>query len=186
MIEDQVSPKRCGHVAGKAVVGRDEALLRIKAAVKARDQLQASGRDIVLIARTDAAHTDFEEALERCRLFHQAGADITVLEAPGSLEEMRRYCDEVPGPKLANMLENGKTPILPPHELQEMGYTIAAYPLTLLSTSIRAMDQALSDLKSQSPVTGLSSFARVKEVVGFSEYHEKEELYSSTSTEDRL
>ena len=67
-----------------------------------------------------------------------------------------------------------------------MGYTIAAYPLTLLSTSIRAMDQALSDLKSQSPVTGLSSFARVKEVVGFSEYHEKEELYSSTSTEDRL
>ncbi|CAM9327744.1 unnamed protein product, partial [Choristocarpus tenellus] len=102
MIEDQVSPKRCGHTRGKTVVGRDEACSRVQAAVDSREE----GADILIMARTDArAGLGMEEALERCRDFRKIGADITFLEAPQSIEEMHRFCNEVDGPKLANMLE---------------------------------------------------------------------------------
>src|SRR5262245_41356416 len=107
MLEDQVAPKRCGHTEGKSVVGRDEALTRIRAAVDARD----AGADILIMARTDArACISLDEAIARCRAFHDLGADITFLEAPVSEDEMRRYCREVPGPKMANLIEGGKTP----------------------------------------------------------------------------
>ena len=109
MLEDQVAPKRCGHTEGKSVVGRDEALTRIQAAVDARDD----GADILIMARTDArACVDLEEAIERCRQFRKIGADITFLEAPLGTDEMRRYCHEVDGPKMANLIEGGKTPLL--------------------------------------------------------------------------
>src|SRR5690242_6913152 len=132
MIEDQVAPKRCGHTEGKSVVGRDEALMRIRAAGDARN----AGDDILIMARTDARIVSLEEAIARCRLFREIGADITFLEAPGTESEMRRYCDEVDGPKMANMIEGGKTPLLPPDRLAELGYKIAVYPLTLLNVSI--------------------------------------------------
>src|SRR6187397_3329068 len=91
MLEDQVAPKRCGHTEGKAVVGRDEALMRIRAAVDARN----AGTDILIMARTDArACISLEEAILRCRLFREIGADITFLEAPLNEDEMRQYCSQ--------------------------------------------------------------------------------------------
>src|SRR5688500_17485628 len=107
MLEDQVAPKRCGHTEGKAVVGREEALMRVRAAVDARD----AGADILIMARTDARIEDLDEAIARCRLFREIGADITFLEAPASDEELRRYCREVADPKMANMIEGGQTPL---------------------------------------------------------------------------
>src|SRR5262245_49949547 len=111
MLEDQVAPKRCGHTEGKAVVGREEALMRIRAAVDARD----AGAEILIMARTDArACVDLDEAIARCRAFREIGADITFLEAPLNEGEMRRYCADVDGPKMANQIEGGKTPNMPP------------------------------------------------------------------------
>ena len=169
MLEDQVAPKRCGHTKGKQVVDRDEACRRIKAAVQARD----AGADIVILARTDArALLGLDEAIERCRLFRELGADWTFLEAPESIEEMREYCSRVSGPKLANMLEGGKTPILPPKDLEAMGYTVAAYPLTLLSSATRAYQDALRLLKKgDDPEKLLVPFKEVQRVVGFDEYY---------------
>src|ERR1043165_9213632 len=144
MLEDQVAPKRCGHTEGKSVVGRDEALTRIRAAVDARD----AGADILIMARTDArACVDLEEAIARCREFRALGADISFLEAPLNEAEMRQYCASVDGPKMANLIEGGKTPLLSPSRLEEIGYAIAVYPLTLLNVSIRAMRSALTDLR---------------------------------------
>ena len=131
MIEDQVAPKRCGHVAGKSVVGFAEAVARVKAACDARDEFNAQfgeGMAPLILARTDALKTDgFEAAIERCLAFRESGCDMTFLEAPESIEQMQDYCERVEGPKLANMLEQGSTPILSPQELKKMGYTMAAY-----------------------------------------------------------
>jgi len=114
MIEDQFSPKRCGHTKGKTVVARDEAFQRIRAAVDARNE----GADILILARTDArGPLGLDEAIERCLTFRKLGADWTFLEAPQSIEEMELYCRTVDGPKLANMLEFGLTPVLPPDQL---------------------------------------------------------------------
>ena len=174
MIEDQVSPKRCGHTQGKAVVGRDEALTRIQAAVDARDE----GADILIMARTDARAThDLDEAIERCRLFREIGADISFLEAPLSVEEMRLYCQAVDGPKMANLIEHGKTPILPVPELEVLGYKIAVYPLTLLSVSIRAMREALASLQQGLEPQGLLDFEELKAAVGFPGYYSEEKRY---------
>jgi 2-methylisocitrate lyase-like PEP mutase family enzyme len=167
MIEDQVMPKRCGHTEGKEVVEFDEALRRIRAAVDARNE----GADILIMARTDARATrGLEEALVRCRAFARLGADITFLEAPQNEKEMRAYCEEVPGYKMANLLENGKTPLLPLDVLQAMGYKIAVYALTLLNASIGAMRQALACLKQGTPVPDLMGFKELQRIVGFDEY----------------
>ncbi|CAM9217938.1 unnamed protein product [Chrysoparadoxa australica] len=177
MIEDQVSPKRCGHTKGKSVVGRAEAVGRIQAACDARDE----GADILIMARTDARGVmGMEEAMERCHEFKEAGADIIFLEAPESIEEMQRFCKEIPGPKLANMLEGGKTPILPPLELEKMGYSIAAYPLSLLSASIKAMQETLGRLGRGESVDDLIvDFQECRKVVGFTEYYAEEDRYRS-------
>ncbi|KAJ3074653.1 hypothetical protein HDU98_010649 [Podochytrium sp. JEL0797] len=176
MIEDQVSPKRCGHTKGKSVVSREEAYARIQAAVDARAE---SGQDIVIMARTDAREgLGLEEAIERCNEFVRLGADITFLEAPRSKEEMVRYCREVPGWKMANMVENGVTPILPPTELGGMGYKIAAYPLSLLGASIKAMQDVLKAISNEEPTDPhMVSFEETKDVVGFNEYYAEEERY---------
>ena len=167
MIEDQVMPKRCGHTAGKEVVERDEAVRRIEAAVDARKE----GADILIMARTDArAVLGLQEAIERCRDFYQAGADITFLEAPVSEAEMKRLCEEVPGPKMANLVENGKTPLLPIADLQAMGYKIAVFALTLLNVSVGAMQQALARLKREAPVADLIDFQELQRIVGFDAY----------------
>jgi 2-methylisocitrate lyase-like PEP mutase family enzyme len=173
MIEDQVSPKRCGHTRGKAVLPREEARLRLQAAVDAR----AEGADILIMARTDARATDgLDEAIERCRDFAAIGADITFLEAPESEAEMRRYCAEVPGPKMANLIEFGKTPVLPPAQLAAIGYQIAVYPLMLLNVSIKAMRAALRQLR-EGQAPEVLDFEALTAAVGFPEYYAGETRY---------
>lgn len=176
MIEDQVAPKRCGHTRGKQVVPRGEAFARVQAAVDARDE----GADILVMARTDANATDgFEEALARARRFAEIGVDITFLEAPRSLDEMRRYCEEVPGPTMANMVEQGDTPYLPPAELEALGYKIAIYPLTLILAAIQAMENSLAAFaRGELPRDGLAEFSHLQSIVGFPEYYEMEKHYS--------
>src|SRR6187431_2973114 len=163
MLEDQVAPKRCGHTEGKSVVGRDEALTRIRAAVDARD----AGHGILIMARTDArACVSLDEAILRCQQFREIGADITFLEAPLDEEEMRRYCVQVDGPKMANLIEGGKTPLLPPHQLEAIGYKIAVYPLTLLNVSIQAMRVALASLRRSERPASAMDFEDLKKAVG--------------------
>lgn len=185
MIEDQVSPKRCGHVAGKSVVPFQEAIQRVKAACDARDEYreQYGTPGPVILARTDALHTQgLEAGIERCLAFREVGCDMTFLEAPASVEQMKEYCRRVPGPKLANMLEMGTTPILPPEDLKEMGYTVAAYPLTLLSASIKAMQQSLVRIRQGVPTNDLIlPFPEVKDTVGFTHYSSEEERYQVIS-----
>ena len=176
MIEDQASPKRCGHTHGKAVVARSEATLRIKAALDAREE----GADILIMARTDARATEgLDEAIERARTFAELGVDITFLEAPENEREMRRYCDEVPGPKMVNLIEYGKTPILPPADLEAMGYKIAVYPLTLLNVSIRSMQAALASIKQGRSPEKILDFEDLKSAVGFPEYYANEKRYKA-------
>ncbi len=167
MIEDQLAPKRCGHTRGKAVVERDEALARLRAAVDARDE----GADILIVARTDARATHgLDEALRRLQAFADSGADILFLEGPRSLDEMKRLCEDLPGPKMANMLEEGDTPLLPPAQLAATGYKIAAYPLTLLNSAVFAMQEALQDLQQGRVPQRRVDFTAIRDLVGFEEY----------------
>ncbi len=177
MIEDQVSPKRCGHTRGKQTVGRDEAFQRVRAAVDARD----GGADILIMARTDANATDgFDEALLRTKTFAEMGADITFMEAPRTEDEMRAYCAGVTGPKMANMVEQGDTPLLAPERLGEIGYKIVLYPITLLLGGIKAMEDALAAMKQGQHPRALAEFAHVREVIGFPAYDEEEKKYATT------
>ncbi|MCG6862856.1 MAG: isocitrate lyase/PEP mutase family protein [Chromatiaceae bacterium] len=167
MIEDQVAPKRCGHTRGKEIVDRSEALARIRAAVDARE----GGADILIMARTDARATHgLGEALWRMQAFADLGADILFLEAPRDEVEMASFCAHVPGPKMANMLEGGVTPVLQPQRLQEIGYRIAAYPLALLNSAVYAMRDTLRALAAGRAPPRSVDFATIRGIVGFDEY----------------
>ena len=176
MIEDQVAPKRCGHTRGKQTVDRDAAYARVQAAVDAR----ASGTDILVMARTDANATEgFDEALARARRFAEIGADITFLEAPRNEDEMRAYCESVPGPKMANMVEQGDSPVLSPSVLQDIGYRIAIYPITLMLAGIHAMEQALAALAAEQTPDDTAEFAHLRDIIGFPEYYQAEKRYAA-------
>ncbi len=178
MIEDQLAPKRCGHTRGKDVVPRDEALARVRAAVDAREE----GADLLVLARTDArAPLGFEEALWRARAFADLGADIVFLEAPADEREMERSCREVPVPCMANMVEGGDTPILPPARLEALGFRITAYPLTLLASATRAMSETLEALREGRPPSALTPFAELRELVGFDRYDEEHRRYDPSA-----
>ena len=175
MIEDQVAPKRCGHTRGKQTVPRAEALTRLRAALDARDE----GAEILIMARTDARATEgLDEALARAAAFRELGADITFLEAPQSEDEMRRYCAEVEGPKMANLVEQGDTPLLPPAELEAIGYKLAAYPLTLQLAALQAMEEVLRTMKDGRRPSALASFQTLQSVAGFPEYFAAEKAYA--------
>jgi 2-methylisocitrate lyase-like PEP mutase family enzyme len=175
MLEDQLAPKRCGHTGVREVVSRQEALGRIRAAVAARD----AGADLVIVARTDArsalAATEGEaaalkEAIWRLNAFADLGADVMFLEAPRSEAEMELFCAQVPGWRMANMLEEGITPLLPPQRLAAMGFRIAAYPLTLLACAAAAMQAALADLAAGRTPEARLDFASLRALVGFEAY----------------
>ena len=175
MIEDQVSPKKCGHTRGKQVIPRAEARMKIRAAVDAR-----ADADILIMARTDArAVCGFEEALARCKDFEAEGADIIFLEAPETEDEMRRFCGAMTKPCMANMVAGGKTPVLPLQKLQEVGYKLALYPVMLLSSAIAAMQATLAALcpECNLPQPPAISFAELQSVVGFPTYWERETKY---------
>jgi 2-methylisocitrate lyase-like PEP mutase family enzyme len=177
MIEDQVNPKKCGHTRGKQVISRNEARMKIRAAVDARSEA-----DILIMARTDArAVNGFDEALARCRDFEAEGADIIFFEAPETEDEMRRFCKAMTKPCMANMVPGGKTPVLPTKRLQEIGYKLALYPVMLLSSAIAAMQTTLVALRPDSNVSQPPSisFAELQNVVGFPDYWQREMKYQA-------
>lgn len=148
-IEDQAWPKRCGHMDNKLVEPRDVAVRKVRAAVAAR-----SDPDTLIIARTDARGPHgLDEALERCRMFRDVGADILFVDGPHSVAELERIGRELPGLLQVNMSETGKTPLLPARELEQLGFDIAIFPTSAVRLSIQVMSDFLVDLK----VTGDSS-----------------------------
>lgn len=172
MIEDQLWPKRCGHTAGKEVVDRVEALQRIQACVRVREE---HGLDLLIMARTDANQAvDFEEALWRCEAFADAGADITFLEAPENLEQMRRYGETVPGWKTVNLVEDGRTPWLEPDDLADIGFSLVIYPVSLLLHTAFAMQQAAEQLAgNRSSEKSRLRFDEIRELLGWTSYDER-------------
>jgi 2-methylisocitrate lyase-like PEP mutase family enzyme len=183
MLEDQVTPKKCGHTRGKQVVSRGEAKLKIRAACETRDALRASrAGDILILARTDArAVNGFDDALARCKDFADEGADIVFLEAPESVDEMKRFCAAIPRPCLANMVHQGKTPVLPPAELEAIGYRMAVYPVVALTAIIHAMRQGFAALKAgnDARLPPAVTFPELQDAVGFPAYWEAEKRYAA-------
>jgi 2-methylisocitrate lyase-like PEP mutase family enzyme len=177
MIEDQVSPKKCGHTRGKQVISREEARMKVRAAAVAR-----ADADILILARTDArAVHGPQEALARCRDFEAEGADIIFFEAPETKDEMASFCRAISKPCLANMVPGGKTPILAPEELERIGYRLAVYPVMLMTAAIAAMQGTLKALRpgSGAPLPTAVSFAELQAIVGFPKYWEQEKLYQT-------
>ncbi len=179
MIEDQVAPKRCGHTEGKEVVSRAEALTRLRAALDAREAVREEGGDILILARTDAHAThSLDEALVRAEAFADAGADIHFVEALRDTSEMRAFCERVEGPKMVNLLEGGVTPLLPRAELEEIGFALAAYPLTLLGSAMRAMTESLEALAAGGMPERLMPFDELRRLVGFEDYDREAARYA--------
>jgi 2-methylisocitrate lyase-like PEP mutase family enzyme len=142
-IEDQVWPKRCGHMDGKIVEPADVAVRKVEAAVAAR-----RSDETVVVARTDARGPHgLDEAFRRCRLFKEAGADVLFVDGPQSIEELERIGRELPGPLLANMSETGRTPLRSARELAAMGYRIALFPSSTVRIGVKVVGEFLRDLR---------------------------------------
>lgn len=142
-LEDQIAPKKCGHMVGRQVVPAEEMVGKIQAAVAARED-----PDFVIVARTDArtAH-GIEEALRRAKLYADAGADVLFVESPESVEEMKAITGSIKKPCLANMVEGGRTPLLTAQELQELGFRIVIFPTASTYTTCKAMSDLMQGLK---------------------------------------
>lgn len=169
ILEDQTWPKRCGHMRGKSVLPRQEHEQKIRAACEAKGEAS-----FLITARTDArGPLGLEEAILRGNRYREAGADLIFVEAPESLEEMRRIVQEIPGPLVVNMIEGGKTPLLALQELHELGYVSVGYVLTGLFAAAKALEQAYSHLlafgTSQGLEDRLMSFQDFTSLLGLEE-----------------
>jgi 2-methylisocitrate lyase-like PEP mutase family enzyme len=143
VLEDQVTPKRCGHFAGKAVVSAREMVEKLVAAVRARRD-----PEMVIVARTDAIAVEgLAGALDRARLYVTAGADVVFVEAPRTLDEVREIPRAVPAPCLINIVEGGRTPLLPAAELEEAGYRFALYANVALRAGSKSVEDAFAALR---------------------------------------
>ncbi len=180
-IEDQVNPKRCGHLSGKQVVSPEEMVSKIKAALDAR-----SDPDFVIMARTDAlAVNGIDDAIYRARLYRDAGADLIFVEAPESVEQMKRIIREVKAPHMVNMLPGGKTPMLTAKELQEIGYSVVAYATACTYTIAKAVRDLFETLHETGTTASLEDrmvkFDEFNRLVGLGEIRRKEEECYSAS-----
>lgn len=172
--EDQVSPKRCGHMAGKQVVPAAEMVGKIKAAMDARVD-----RDLTIMARTDALTVHgIDDAIARMHRYLEAGADMAFIEAPESVDQMRRILSAVAAPQMANMVPGGRTPLLTAAELQALGFACVAHPTALTYIMARAAGDLLEELRRTGTTAALQdrmlSFAEFNELVGLPEYRERE------------
>jgi 2-methylisocitrate lyase-like PEP mutase family enzyme len=176
-IEDQVEPKRCGHYEGKQLVDTHEMVQKIRAAIAAREN-----PDLLLIARTDArAVAGLEEAIARGNTYAEAGADVIFVEAPQSLEEIERIAREIRASLLINMFWGGKTPLVPPTQLAELGYRLMIVPSDLQRAAIRAMQRAAAVLRQQGNTATIAdelvSFAERESVIGLPEIEELQKRF---------
>jgi 2-methylisocitrate lyase-like PEP mutase family enzyme len=177
-IEDQTFPKRCGHYDDKSVIPVDEMAGKLKAV---RDALHDP--DIVVIARTDAIAVEgFEAALDRCLAYARAGADVVFLDAPTSESQIIEIGRRLPGWKLINMFQGGKTPLLPVSRLEELGFSIVIIPSDLQRAAIRAMQTTLQaiyrDGSSASVLANMAGFEERERLVGTAGYLERGKKYA--------
>ena len=164
VLEDQTNPKRCGHMAGKSVVSLDIATRKLEAALAARRDPR-----FFIVGRTDArAVTGLDDAIARAKRFVEVGVDAVIVEAPQSVEELKRIGGSIEHIQFANMAEAGRTPILPPDELKAFGFSIIVYPGTLLLRIIKAMQDALADLRANTLKLpeGTMNFQQLTEMLG--------------------
>jgi 2,3-dimethylmalate lyase len=175
--EDQVAPKRCGHMAGKVLVPTELMEAKLRAAAAARED-----REFFIIARTDARDVEgLDEAFRRSERYLRAGADGLFIESPRSVEELRKIGGSFGVPHLANMLEGGVTPILSNKELGEMGFSMVIHGITLLMRSAKVMQDTLSDLRKDNLRTDKSgiSFEEYKRLVGFGDWAAVDETFKA-------
>lgn len=177
IIEDQVSPKRCGHMAGKEVIAPQEMAVKIRAAVDSRED-----DGFTIIARTDALTPNgIDDAIRRANLYRESGADLTFVEAVRSKDQMRRVIDETEGPHMANMIPGGLTPILSASELADIGYRIIAYPTINTYAVAKITAEVFEHLLSKGSFEGLEArlmdFERFNRLVGLDEIRERESRY---------
>jgi 2-methylisocitrate lyase-like PEP mutase family enzyme len=177
IIEDQVEPKRCGHMSGKQVITTEEMVAKLEAALDAR-----SDPDFNITARTDSlAVNGIGDALERSKLYLETGVDMIFVEAPESIEQMRRITTEIDAPHLANMIPSGKTPILSANELQKLGYAAVAYPTACTYTIAKAVTELFEELQRTGTTAGFQermiTFEQFNQLVGLSDIRETEKKY---------
>ena len=183
-IEDQITPKRCGHLDGKEVIPRGEMEMKLEAALNTR-----SDPDFCIIARTDARGVNgFDDAIERARAFAKLGVDAIFVEAPQSEEELAEIPRRIPDvPLLVNVFKGGKTPMLPMQRLEQMGYRIAIYPSETQRAAIHAMRTTLATLKregtTESIDTMLTTFKERDRVVALDDWQKIERQFMAVQTD---
>ena len=178
-LEDQVWPKRCGHMRSKKVIDSQDYVQKIRAAVDARGD-----RDFFIVARTDAlAAVDLDEAIRRVQAAREAGADASFVEAPTSLDDLEAIGQRSPAPNVANMIEGGRTPVLPKQRLIDLGFQLILYPLTALFASARLIESVYRTLKedgtTQRETERLMTFAEFNALIGVDEKYALTERFES-------
>jgi methylisocitrate lyase len=178
-LEDQVWPKRCGHMKGKQVIPLDEQLKKLRAAVEARKE-----NDFFIVARTDSRQAlGLEEAIQRGLAFKSAGADAVFVEAPESKEEMKEIARQVPGPLVANMLERGVTPLMGPKELKDLGFDLVVWPLAPLYSVAKSLSEVYTTLRRDGSTLAildrLMPFDDFNRIVGLAEKYALDAKYRS-------
>ena len=178
-LEDQVWPKRCGHMKGKQVIPLEEHVKKLKAAMEARE-----AGDLYIVARTDARQAlGLKEAIHRGIALKKAGADAVFIEAPENKEEMREIARNVPGPLVANMIERGVTPLMEPDELRDLGFELIVWPLGPLYASAKALQDVYSTLHrkgtTQEMLDRLISFNEFHDIVGLEQKYALDAKYRS-------
>ncbi|HKX49601.1 MAG TPA: isocitrate lyase/PEP mutase family protein [Candidatus Binatia bacterium] len=176
-LEDQIWPKRCGHMKGKQVIALDEQLKKLSAAVEAK-----AGRDFFIVARTDARQAlGLPEAIKRGKAFKDAGADAVFIEAPETKQEMAEIARQVPGPLVANMLERGVTPLMAPKELKELGFDLIVWPLAPLYSAAKSLADVYTTLRRDGSTIAildrLMPFDEFNQIVGLEEKYALDEKY---------
>lgn len=176
-LEDQVWPKRCGHMRGKRVIDRAEYVQKVKAAVDAR-----AGRDFFVVARTDAlAVHGMDEAIARVTAAREAGADASFVEAPESVDHLREIGRRSPHPNVANMIEHGRTPLLPHNELRALGFHLILYPLAPLFAAARALEAAYATIRRDESTAAirdqLMNFESFNALIGVEDKYKLAERY---------
>jgi methylisocitrate lyase len=176
-LEDQVWPKRCGHMQGKQVIPLDEQLKKLRAAVEAK-----ANNDFFIVARTDSRQAlGLDEAITRGLAFKEAGADAVFIEAPETKEEMKRISSKVPGPLVANMLERGVTPLMGPKELKDLGFDLIVWPLAPLYSVAKSLTDVYSTLRREGSTLAildrLMPFDEFNRIVGLEEKYALDTKY---------
>ena len=182
-LEDQMMPKRCGHLSGKTLIDSASMAAKIRAAVLARRD-----PDFVVVARTDALSVEgFDGAIRRAHLYLAAGADMIFPEALETVEQFARFAQEVKAPLLANMTEFGRSPLVPFNELAAMGYTAAIYPLSAFRAAMKAATELLASLRDQGTQRGLlekmQTRAELYELLGYNEWEARDAAYFGATGE---